>query len=73
MAIGRSSAWSAVLTGLISAVIAIPVAWATSSLKPPVGEEAAETAAAVEPTPTAASHNPDDTCELKIPMTWRTP
>lgn len=35
LAIGGSTASSAVLTGLIIAVIVIPVAWATSFLKPP--------------------------------------
>jgi MFS transporter, DHA1 family, inner membrane transport protein len=35
VAIGRFTASAAVITGLIIAVIAIPVAWATSYLKPP--------------------------------------
>jgi DHA1 family inner membrane transport protein len=36
VAIGTSTASSAVLTGLVIAVIAIVVAWATSNLTPPV-------------------------------------
>jgi len=40
-AIGTFTASSAVITGLIIAVIAIPVAWATSFLKPPVVQNAA--------------------------------
>jgi MFS transporter, DHA1 family, inner membrane transport protein len=42
VAIGGFTASAAVITGLIIAVIAIPVAWATSLLKPPVAEKAAE-------------------------------
>jgi MFS transporter, DHA1 family, inner membrane transport protein len=45
VAIGRSTASSAVLTGLVIAVLAIVVAWATSFLKPPLVAEAAEPAA----------------------------
>ena len=40
VAIGTFTASSAVLTGLVIAVIAIVVAWATSNLTPPVVEEA---------------------------------
>jgi DHA1 family inner membrane transport protein len=53
VAIGGYSASSAVIAGLAIAVIAIPVAWATGLLKPPVVEEAGEPAAA-EPTPKSA-------------------
>ena len=42
--LGGASA--AVLTGLVIAVIAIPVAWATSFLKPPGGHGSTEVAAA---------------------------
>jgi MFS transporter, DHA1 family, inner membrane transport protein len=42
VAIGHFTASSAVITGLIIAVIAIAVAWATSFLKPPVVEAATE-------------------------------
>ncbi|GAA4983473.1 MFS transporter [Nonomuraea thailandensis] len=49
VAIGSSTASSAVITGLIIAVIVIPVAWATSFLKPPAVQGAAERAATVEP------------------------
>ncbi|MEU4547320.1 MFS transporter [Nonomuraea dietziae] len=53
VAIGGFTASAAVLTALIIAVIAIPVAWATSFLKPPVTEEGArrlrgETTPAIE-------------------------
>jgi MFS transporter, DHA1 family, inner membrane transport protein len=54
VAIGNSTASAAVIAGLIIAVIAIPVAWAASFLKPPVVEQA-EPAAAAEPTP--SPHN----------------
>jgi MFS transporter, DHA1 family, inner membrane transport protein len=50
VAIGRFTASSAVLTGLVIAVVAIVVAWATSFLKPPLVEKAAAPA----PTPKAA-------------------
>jgi MFS transporter, DHA1 family, inner membrane transport protein len=63
VAIGSFTASSVVITGLIIAVIAIPVAWATSLLKPPVIEEAAE------PTAEPAQHNPEDTHDFA----WRTP
>lgn len=53
VAIGSFTASSPVITGLIIAVIAIPVAWATSFLRPPVVEQA-EPAAAAEPTPEPA-------------------
>jgi DHA1 family inner membrane transport protein len=46
VALGRFSAAATVLTGLIIAVIAILVAWATSLLKPPVPEPASEQVAA---------------------------
>lgn len=46
VAIGTFTASSAVITGLIIAVICIPVAWAASFLKPPSFAEAAEPAAA---------------------------
>lgn len=49
VAIGGSTASSAVLTGLVIAAIAIPVAWATSFLRPPLIAEAVEPAAAAEP------------------------
>ncbi|GAA2810153.1 MFS transporter [Nonomuraea dietziae] len=51
-AIGSFSASSAVLTALIIAVVAIPVAWATSFLRPPVTEEGARQPRG-ETTPTA--------------------
>ena len=54
VAIGSFNASSTVITGLIIAVIAIVVAWATSFLKPPAVEEAAEAVAAEEPIPEAA-------------------
>ena len=38
-AIAGATTGAAVLTGLIIAVVAIPVAWATSLLKPPITEE----------------------------------
>ncbi|MEV8635105.1 MFS transporter [Streptosporangium sp. NPDC051023] len=46
VAIGTFTASSAVITGLIIAVISIPVAWATGFLKPPVIADATELAAA---------------------------
>jgi MFS transporter, DHA1 family, inner membrane transport protein len=46
VAIGSFTASSAVVTGLVIAVIAIVAAWATSFLKPSVVEEAASPAAA---------------------------
>jgi DHA1 family inner membrane transport protein len=46
VAIGTFTASSAVLTGLIIAVISIPVAWATSFLRPPVIADATDPAAA---------------------------
>ncbi|WP_433245777.1 MFS transporter [Streptosporangium sp. CA-135522] len=46
VAIGTFTASSTVITGLIIAVISIPVAWATSFLKPPVIADATEPAAA---------------------------
>lgn len=39
MAIDGSAATAPVITGLVIAVLAIPVAWATSALKPPAVEE----------------------------------
>jgi MFS transporter, DHA1 family, inner membrane transport protein len=48
VAVGSYSASAAVLTGLIIAVVAIPIAWGTSYLKPPVVPEEA-TPAATEP------------------------
>jgi DHA1 family inner membrane transport protein len=50
VAIGGFTASAAVITGLIIAVITIPVAWATSLLRPPVIDETTEPAA-TEPTP----------------------
>ncbi|MBG0565460.1 MFS transporter [Actinoplanes aureus] len=49
LAIGRFTASSAVLTGLIIAVVAIPVAWATSNLRPPVADDATTTEPVAEP------------------------
>ncbi|WP_271223053.1 hypothetical protein [Streptosporangium carneum] len=46
VAIGAFAASSAVITGLIIAVISIPVVWAAGFLKPPVVADAAEPAAA---------------------------
>jgi MFS transporter, DHA1 family, inner membrane transport protein len=45
-AVGSFAASSAVITGLIIAVISIPVAWAASFLKPPVIADATELPAA---------------------------
>ncbi len=67
VAIDNFTASSAVITGLIIAVIAIPVALATSFLKPPVVEAAAKPAAAAQPIPEPAY------VTQKTPMTWRTP
>jgi MFS transporter, DHA1 family, inner membrane transport protein len=55
VAIGSFTASAAVITGLIIAVIAILVAWATAFLRPPVVETAVEPAAAAAPTLEAAS------------------
>jgi DHA1 family inner membrane transport protein len=55
VAIGGSTASAAVITGLIIAVVAIPVAWATGFLKPPMVEQAAEPAATTEPSPESAT------------------
>ena len=57
VAISNFTVSSAVIAGLIIAVITIPVAWATGFLKPPVVEEAAEPAKA-EPVATTASLDP---------------
>jgi DHA1 family inner membrane transport protein len=54
VAIGRFGPSSAVLTGLIIAAIAIPIAWATSFLTPPLVEEVAAPAAAAGLTPEPA-------------------
>jgi DHA1 family inner membrane transport protein len=43
-----------VITGLIIAVICIPVAWAASFLKPPVIADATEPAVAADVTPEPA-------------------
>lgn len=48
-AVGAFTVSSAVVTGLVLAVLAVPVAWATSFLKPPLGEQAAQPIAAAEP------------------------
>jgi DHA1 family inner membrane transport protein len=48
VAIGSFTASAAVIAGLIIAVIAVPVAWATSYLKPPTAGEANEPAATPE-------------------------
>jgi DHA1 family inner membrane transport protein len=45
VAIGNFTASAAVIAGLIIAVIATPVAWATSFLKPPLVGDATEPAA----------------------------
>jgi DHA1 family inner membrane transport protein len=45
-----STASSVVIAGLVIAVVSIPVAWATSFLKPPVIEESVEPATATSPT-----------------------
>lgn len=54
LAISGHAASAAVLTGLIIAVIAIPVAWATSYLKPPLVKQTTRPAPAARPTPQAA-------------------
>jgi MFS transporter, DHA1 family, inner membrane transport protein len=55
VAIGSSAtASSVVIAGLVIAVVSVPVAWATSFLKPPVIEEAAGPAAEASPTPEPA-------------------
>jgi MFS transporter, DHA1 family, inner membrane transport protein len=48
VAVGGFTVTAAVVAGLIIAVIAIPLAWVSSFLKPPVVEEATEQAAAPE-------------------------
>jgi MFS transporter, DHA1 family, inner membrane transport protein len=55
VAIGSVSASAAVVTGLVIAVVSIPVAWATSYLTPPPVEQTAAPAAATEQ---PAEHNP---------------
>ncbi|MFC7722870.1 hypothetical protein [Nonomuraea recticatena] len=55
VAIGSSTASSAVVTGLIIAVVVIPVAWATSFLKPPAIRSAAGPAAAAGSSPRPTS------------------
>jgi DHA1 family inner membrane transport protein len=54
VAIGTFTASSAVITGLIIAVIFIPVARAASFLKPPVIADATEPAVAADVTPEPA-------------------
>jgi DHA1 family inner membrane transport protein len=55
MAIDRTTtASSVVITGLVIAVISIPVAWATGFLKPPVVEGAPAPDVAASPTREAA-------------------
>jgi DHA1 family inner membrane transport protein len=54
VAIGTFTASSAVITGLIIAVISIPVAWAASFLKPPVIADATEPAVAADVAPEPA-------------------
>jgi DHA1 family inner membrane transport protein len=44
VAIGSSTASAAILTGLVIAIVAVPVAWATSRLEPPVVEDSAPVA-----------------------------
>ncbi len=51
VAIGNFSASSAVLTGLIIAAITVPIAWATSLLKPPATETEASLVAEPAPEP----------------------
>jgi DHA1 family inner membrane transport protein len=53
VAIGHFSASSTVITGLIIAAVAIPVAWVTSFLKPPTVEDAEAKAAAAGSPPAA--------------------
>ncbi|MEV4062471.1 hypothetical protein [Nonomuraea dietziae] len=55
VALGGSTASSAVVTGLIIAVIVIPVAWATSFLKPPAARSAAGPAATAGSSPRPTS------------------
>jgi DHA1 family inner membrane transport protein len=54
VAIGTFTASSAVITGLIIAVISIPVAWAAGFRKPPVIADATEPAVAADVTPEPA-------------------
>jgi hypothetical protein len=54
VAFDRFDASATVITGLIVALVAVPVAWATSSLKPPVVEEPVQPAAEPEPVPESA-------------------
>jgi DHA1 family inner membrane transport protein len=49
VAVGSFTSSAAVITGLILALMAIPVAWATSFLQPPMIEEAAKPIATAEP------------------------
>ncbi|QYN32618.1 MFS transporter [Pseudonocardia sp. DSM 110487] len=44
VAVGSFTASAAILTGLVIAVVAVPVAWATSRLEPPVVEDSAPVA-----------------------------
>jgi DHA1 family inner membrane transport protein len=44
VAVGSFTASAAVIAGVVIAVVAIPVAWATSLLKPPTGGQAPEPA-----------------------------
>jgi MFS transporter, DHA1 family, inner membrane transport protein len=53
VAIGAFSVTATVVTGLVIALVSIPVAWATGFLRPPVVEQAAEPAVR-EPAPEAA-------------------
>jgi DHA1 family inner membrane transport protein len=53
VAFGTFTASAAVLTGLVIAVISIPVAWRASFLKPPVIADATEPAVAADVTPRA--------------------
>jgi MFS transporter, DHA1 family, inner membrane transport protein len=57
VAIGHYTASAAVVTGLIIAAIAVPVAWATSHLKPPTVDTT--TAPVTEPTATATEPVPE--------------
>ncbi|TWF78305.1 DHA1 family inner membrane transport protein [Pseudonocardia hierapolitana] len=54
VAIGSSTASSAVIIGLIIAMVSIPVAWATSFLKPPATADAAEPVVAADVAPEPA-------------------
>lgn len=54
VAIGSYTAASAVITGLIIAVIVIPIAWATSFLRPPASQSAGAPAPTAEPAPKPA-------------------